>query len=345
MKENDDSLEINDINYNIEDYLLPKKEDVKDNIEQDIYAVFINNPLLNDLHENNITDTSKYRWQNFLAKILVEQFSRIVNIYFLIIAVFQSIKEVSYSDGAPLILLPFSYVILLNGLKDIYEDFKRKKADKIENNNQCLVYNELSQNFISKKWSQIKLGDIIKVKNNEQFPADLLLLSTSEDNGICYVETKNIDGETNLKQQEAISSLHKRIKLGEKLSTLKYVCITKQPNEFIYKFDATLYETDFNGNIENRNKYLLLNKKSLLLKGCSLRQTDYIIGVSIYIGQHTKSMINSPNLKCKHSSIEIKMNRFVIYIFFIQVTLCAILSICYLIVYNVGYKDFKSYLL
>ena len=341
-EENNDSPEIDIRESNLEEYLISEKEEQKKNIERDIYAVFINNPTLNDPHENNITNTSRYRWFNFLAKILMEQFSRLVNVYFLIIAVLQSIKEVSYSHGNPVILLPLSFVIALNGLKDIYEDFKRKKTDKLENNSKCLVYNNLSQEFINKKWSQIKLGDIIKVKNNEQFPADLILLSSSDDNGICYVETKNIDGETNLKFQEANETLHKKIKNNENLSTIKYVCVTKQPNEFIYKFDATLYETDSKGNIEDRNKYLLLNKKQFLLKGCTLRQTDYIIGVAIYIGQHTKSMINSPNLKCKHSSVEMKMNRFVIYIFFIQACLSGILSICYIILYHTGFDKYKN---
>jgi phospholipid-transporting ATPase len=230
----------------------------------------------------------------------MEQFSRLVNVYFLIIAVLQSIKEVSYSGGSPIILLPLSFVIFLNGIKDIYEDFKRKKSDRLENNSKCLVYDNNSEDFIIKKWAQIKLGDIIKVNNNEQFPADLILLSSSDKNGICYVETKNIDGETNLKYQEANITLQK-IKSETKLSKIKYVCITKQPNEFIYKFDATLYETDELGNIIDKNNCILLNKKQFLLKGCYLRQTDYIIGVAIYIGQHTKSMINSPNLKSKHS--------------------------------------------
>jgi hypothetical protein len=92
-------------------------------------------------------------------------------------------------------------------------------------------------------------------------------LSTSDDNEVCYVETKNLDGETNLKYQEANGVLHKKIKDGTKLSSLKYVCITKQPDEFIYKFDATVYETYSDGNIEDRNKYLLFNKKQFLLKG------------------------------------------------------------------------------
>ena len=137
MEENiitDERFEINTRESNIEEYLIKDNEDEeRNNIEYDMYAVFINNPILNDIHENNITITSRYRWFNFLAKILMEQFSRLVNVYFLIIAVLQSIKEVSYSGGSPIILLPLSFLIFLNEIKDIYEDFKRKKSDRLEN--------------------------------------------------------------------------------------------------------------------------------------------------------------------------------------------------------------------
>ena len=47
------------------------------------------------------------------------------------------------------------------------------------------------------------MGDIIKVRNNETIPADILLLHTSEENSLCYVETANLDGETNLKAKYA----------------------------------------------------------------------------------------------------------------------------------------------
>ena len=86
----------------------------KSMIEEDIYAVFINNPDMNDKNEKNKIQTSKYKWFNFLAKILMEQFSRLANAYFLVIAVLQSIKELSYSGGTPIMLLPLSFVVSLS---------------------------------------------------------------------------------------------------------------------------------------------------------------------------------------------------------------------------------------
>ena len=77
MKENENEKnsenndEINTKKIQIEEKLIKKNED-KENLEQDMYAVFINNPLLNDKQENNKTNTSRYRWFNFLAKILRE---------------------------------------------------------------------------------------------------------------------------------------------------------------------------------------------------------------------------------------------------------------------------------
>ena len=317
----------------------------KSMIEEDIYAVFINNPNMNDKNEKNKIQTSKYKWFNFLAKILMEQFSRLANAYFLVIAVLQSIKELSYSGGTPIMLLPLSFVVSLNGLKDMYEDFKRKKSDKKENNSECLIYNPMNHNFEKRKWHEIKLGDIIKVENNQQFPADLLLLSTSDENGISYVETKNLDGEINLKFKQANKSIHDIIyKQGEaKLNNLKYVCVTKPPNEFIYKFDATLYPTEIDGSLLDRNQFHLFDNSSFLLRGCTLRQTEYIIGATIYVGHNTKSLINSPDLRAKHSSVEIEMNKHLIAIFLTQIILSSILSIVYVIIYSKNFYGLWQY--
>ena len=173
--------------------LLKKKDNISYNSDNG-YAVFINSSTLNSDTETNKISTSKYQWYSFFPKMLMEQFARLANAYFLIIAILQSIKEISYSSGSPVILFPLSIVILINGLKDLFEDMKRKKSDNEENNNFCLVYDKKQRQFVNKKWKEIVLGDIVKVMNDHQFPADLILLNSSEPNGICYVETKNIDG-------------------------------------------------------------------------------------------------------------------------------------------------------
>lgn len=318
---------------------LEKKTD-----EEEFYTVYINNPELNDNEENNFISTSKYKWYIFFPKTLLVEFSRLSNCYFLVLAIFQTIKEISYSSGNPLILIPLTFIMCLNGIKDLYEDFRRKESDKKENNALCQVFDSISNRFIKKKCYTIKPGDIVKVLKDEQIPADLLLLTTSEETGFCYVETKNIDGETSLKIKESNSTLFKKIKKDEDLSSLKYLCITKPPNEFIYKFDATLYEANSNGTIKDIKEFIFIEQKSFLLRACTLRQTDYIIGVAIYVGEHTKSMINAPKVKTKISKVEYTMNKQIIIVFIIQVLISIISSFIHVIMYIKDFKDLKSYI-
>ena len=112
-----------------------------------------NKKILNDRREKipkNSISTSKYTYYNFLPKILFEQFSKIANIYFLIIAFFQVFKEISNSNGKPVILFPLFIVVSVNGVKDFYEDWKRKKSDDKENSKNTLIYSYKKRNFVKK---------------------------------------------------------------------------------------------------------------------------------------------------------------------------------------------------
>ena len=162
------------------------------------------------LFETNKISSSKYSFYDFFPKILMEQFSYISNVYFLIISILQTIKIISYSNGSPIMLIPFSFVVLINGIKDLYEDIKRRKMNNIDNNRICEVYDECKNKFVNKKWEEVKLGDIIKIKKNEIICCDMILLETSESNGICLVEPKNINGESNLYMKQ-INTTWKKI--------------------------------------------------------------------------------------------------------------------------------------
>ena len=112
---NNDSINDNKNKKNINHKLPIKKDKGKENksfsyivrIDKNQRKNMKNKKILNDRREKipkNSISTSKYTYYNFLPKILFEQFSKIANIYFLIIAFFQVFKEISNSNGKPVIL-------------------------------------------------------------------------------------------------------------------------------------------------------------------------------------------------------------------------------------------------
>ena len=326
------------------DKKIPKEEKpIEYNINNDTYKIIMGkyNKLNDILYESNKISTSKYNLLNLFPKILMEQLSRICNIYLLIIALLQSIKSISFTDGYPLVLIPLTSLILLNGFKDYIEDRKRKETDKKENNNSILIYNQKKNKFVSDIWQNIKLGDIIKVKNGENFPCDLILIESSpESKGQCKVDTKNINGETNLN----IKSINPKF-IFQNLSEINHLCITKKPNEHIYEFEAIFHS------ISSQNEYLDIDKDetfyfnydNFILRGSSLKQTDYIIGIAVYIGHNTKSMKNNPSPKQKISKLEIAMNYQILLIFILQIILSIIASIINLVIFYSNNKFINKF--
>jgi P-type E1-E2 ATPase len=66
-------------------------------------------------------------------------------------------------------------------------------------------------------WYELEVGNIVKVSSRETVPADLVILGVAEKQepaqGVCYVETKSLDGETNLKLRQAMPSTLSTVKL------------------------------------------------------------------------------------------------------------------------------------
>lgn len=131
-------------------------------------------------------------------------------------------------------------MVLLNGIKDFIEDLKRKRSDDSENNKKCYVFDRNNNFFVEKLWKDIQVGNIVRVLDNEEFPADLVMLYSSNPDGNCYIETKNLDGETNLKIKQTESILNHFSMDELKLSTLSGILHTRLPNENIFEFDATI---------------------------------------------------------------------------------------------------------
>nr|POE89624.1 putative phospholipid-transporting atpase 8 [Quercus suber] len=260
-------------------------------------------------YRGNYVSTTKYSAANFIPKSLFEQFRRVANIYFLVVAC------VSFSPLAPYsslsILAPLIVVIGATMAKEGVEDWRRRKQDIEANNRKVKVY-DCNNTFCETNWKKVRVGDIVKVCKDEYFPADLVLLSTSYEDGICYVETMNLDGETNLKLKYALdvtSHLHDEKFFKE----FRAVIECEDPNEKLYSFIGTL---SYGG------KKYPLSIQHLLLRGSKLKNTEYVFGIAIFTGHDTKVMQNATHPPSKRSKIEKKMDK-IIYLLFSTLALIA----------------------
>ncbi|XP_076912150.1 putative phospholipid-transporting ATPase 8 [Bidens hawaiensis] len=285
--------------------LRPSRSDEHGRIGKKGYSrvVYCNDPdnLEAVRYRGNYVSTTKYTAVNFIPKSLFEQFRRVANIYFLVVAC------VSFSPLAPFrassILFPLLLVIGATMAKEGIEDWRRRKQDIKANNRKIHVYKDHS--FSERKWKDLRVGDLVKVYKDEYFPADLLLLSSSYPDGICYVETMNLDGETNLKLKHAFdftASLHD----DDSFHQFKAVVKCEDPNEDLYSFV---------GNLCYNNNQHPLSLQQVLLRDSKLRNTEYVYGVVIFTGHDTKVMQNATDPPSKRSKIERRMDK-IIYILF-----------------------------
>ncbi|KAL9647568.1 hypothetical protein ABK040_006924 [Willaertia magna] len=276
--------------------------------------IHFNDPVLNSRGENKFCDnsvsTSKYSPITFIPKNLFEQFKRVANIYFLIIAILQIATPFSptgrYSTGGTLII-----VILVQMIKDAYEDIKRKISDAEVNNRDVTVVRGSSTQAIS--WKEVRVGDIVKVNQDENFPADLIALSSSEHQGICYIETSQLDGETNLKIKRCVAATSE-LKEPEMLNRLKGMVQCEQPNNKLYNFTGTL-------KLDAEPKPIPVDVENILLRGAQLKNTKYVYGLVVFTGKHSKLMMNSRNPPSKRSKVEKITNKMILVLFLVQCVL------------------------
>ncbi len=133
--------------------------------------------------------------------------------------------------------MPLAIVIFINGCKILFEDQKRKVSDEEENNKESLCYNNDKKAFEKIKWKNIRVGNILKINENEEFPADLILLNSSNGNGVCYIETKNLDGETNLKFKKSKAEISKFFADENIISEFNFgTVLCSQPDNNIHEF-------------------------------------------------------------------------------------------------------------
>ncbi|KAL6139021.1 hypothetical protein ACLB2K_064299 [Fragaria x ananassa] len=283
-------------------------------LHEDPRLIYIDDPKrTNDENEftGNEIRTSQYTLITFLPKNVFIQFHRVAYLYFLVIAVLNQLPPLAVF-GRTASLFPLLFVLCVTAIKDGYEDWRRHRSDNYENNRESLVLQ--SGQFQVKKWKNIQVGEVLKICADDTIPCDMVMLGTSDPSGIGYIQTMNLDGESNLKTRFARQETSSAVAEG---CTIMGIIRCEQPNRNIYEFTANM---EFNGHT------FPLTQSNIVLRGCQLKNTEWVIGVVVYAGQETKAMLNSAASPPKRSKVERYMNRETLSLSIFLFVMCSVVA-------------------
>uniref|UniRef100_A0A672IIP8 Phospholipid-transporting ATPase n=1 Tax=Salarias fasciatus TaxID=181472 RepID=A0A672IIP8_SALFA len=250
--------------------------------QEDARLIYLNQPQFTKFCSNRVS-TAKYNVLTFLPRFLYSQFRRAANAFFLFIALLQQIPDVS-PTGRWTTLVPLLFILVVAAVKEIIEDLVRRTQCVLRNGAWEIVH-----------WEKVAVGEVVRAANGDHLPADLVILSSSEPQGMCYIETSNLDGETNLKIRQGLQ-VTADIKEIDNLMRLSGRMECESPNRHLYEFVGNIRLTG--------HSTVPLGPDQILLRGAQLRNTQWVHGVVVYTGHDTKLMQNSTRPPLKLSNVE-----------------------------------------
>lgn len=291
---------------------------------------------------DNTVVTAKYTLLTYLPKSFLEQFRHMTNVYFVFIFVIALIGNSSLKwFDSPLpaegFMLALLVVVIVTMVFEGWYDVIRHREDSKVNNR--IARRVLPGGAVEPvRWASLRPGDVVVVERGETFPADLLFLAARSssvtmttfgpgneeddefDPNRCYVETSNVDGETNLK----IRATPLNFLTGSQspsdsnwLASLKGWDLQCEPPS------AAL---DFSGQLSNAftSRKIPLDFANLLLRGSSLRNTPEIVGLCVYCGYETKAVMSTKATRTKTSNVIILVNRIIVIVLLVGLTMVVV---------------------
>uniref|UniRef100_A0A8C0V983 Phospholipid-transporting ATPase n=1 Tax=Cyanistes caeruleus TaxID=156563 RepID=A0A8C0V983_CYACU len=244
-------------------------------------------------YPKNAIKNQKYNIFTFIPGVLYEQFKFFLNLYFLVVSCSQFVPALKigylYTYWAPL-----GFVLTVTVVREAVDEFRRYKRDK-EMNSQ--LYSKLT---------------------NQRIPSDMVFLRTSEKTGSCFIRTDQLDGETDWKLKVAVSCTQRLPALGDLFSINAYVYAQK-PQLDIHSFEGTFTREDSDPAVhESLSIENTLWASTVVASGT-------VIGVVIYTGKETRSVMNTSNPKNKVGLLDLELNQLTKALFLALVALSVVM--------------------
>lgn len=251
---------------------------------------------------DNTILSSRYTLYNFLPRQLLAQFSKLANFYFLCVSILQMIPGLS-TTGTYTTIVPLLFFVTISIAKEGYDDLRRYRLDKAENNRTSYVLRTHGRTesqgddgngsmstanewkpWVETKWRDMRVGDIVRLSRDDAAPADLVLLHAQGTGETAYIETMALDGETNLKSKHASPPLAKSCRTVDELARCNAHLVVEDPNLDLYNFE---------GKVSVGDETLPLANSEIIYRGSVLRNTSEAVGVVVYSGEECKIRMNA----------------------------------------------------
>jgi len=267
----------------------------------------------------NCVITSKYTLITFLPRNLFEQFSNLANLYFLLVGIFQIIPQFSTTDGNPTMYQPLAFIVFVSACRAAKEDWDKHKADAQRNGFKYGVYK--NGEVVETESGDIRVGDVVKVLQNNMIPADMLFLGSALAKGHCFIDKSNLNGETTLEVLNSMVQTRPFAKDERSLAGLSLSLQYEPPNKRFDSFRGQCHMRCGNG------EEYSVDGKSLMMRETNLRNCDYVWGLVVYTGNDTKiqrSNLEGEKPKTKVSFIMRQVNTYLMYMLILQSVLCLV---------------------
>ncbi|ELP93552.1 phospholipid-transporting ATPase, putative [Entamoeba invadens IP1] len=275
--------------------------------------IYLYDEKKNKKFPGNKVSTTKYSIFSFIFVFLYNQFKHVTNIYFLLVAIISLIPQISATNPVTNVF-PLIFVLCISAIKEIIEDIRRWLADRGFNNQKYTAINLNDGSTLETTSAKVRTGTLVELHTNDRIPADCIPLSSTNEDGVVFVQTAALDGETNLKEVFVPKEI-----VGKDPIQLRGTLYCNPPSEYFNEYNAT-----FHLDLDGQNKDVPVGSNNLLIGGSVVKDTEKAIALVVHCGIHTKLALNQPKLRTKFAHTDSRMNQFVFGIFVFKIIIVAI---------------------